>query len=244
MGLKRINVLAAAAILSASQISAAVAQANLASCPALGAYPAEELASFREMREPFTIPPHFRNVMAYDGDHVAVSTLGGGMICDEAVWMSNFAEPEFFRSDRFLGYAWVGADAYGYRVFDRAGSGGMVDTGLRPAFSDGGRRMAGLNASDAGAGALEGFAIWDIGATGLADIHFAGSHDVGFSAVPIVDPRVERFMGQDCVLVTAFLQSEIEAANFDPDRVERRSLIARDAENWIIREGQPDECRG
>ncbi|WP_285711829.1 hypothetical protein [Erythrobacter oryzae] len=118
--------------------------------------------------DPVSIPKAFDRVAKSSPTELALLTQWGKTICDNNVWVSAIADMAWLREDRLLGWEWQGFEAYGYRVFDRAGNGVVIETGARPVFSPGGTRLASVEYSESGFGALNGYGVWEVHPDGLA----------------------------------------------------------------------------
>jgi hypothetical protein len=112
--------------------------------------------------DPVVIPKAFGGIAKASALELALLTRSGATICDNNAWVSAIANMAWLREDRLLGWEWQGFEAYGYRVFDRAGQGSVIETGARPVFSPSGRRFASVEYSESGFGALSGFGVWEV----------------------------------------------------------------------------------
>jgi hypothetical protein len=119
---------------------------------------------------PAAIPEAFRGVARASPLELALLTQSGTTLCDNNVWVGAIARMEWLREDRLLGWEWQGYEAYGYRIFDRAGRGTVTETGARPVFSPGGRRFASVEYSESGFGALNGYGVWEVRPNALAQL--------------------------------------------------------------------------
>jgi hypothetical protein len=118
--------------------------------------------------EPVTIPKAFRGIAKPSAVQMALLTRSGATLCHDMAWVFAIAKMGWLREDRLLGWEWYGHEVFGYTIFDRAGGGTVIETGVRPTFSPGGGRFASIEHSDFGA--LGGFAVWEMGADALVRI--------------------------------------------------------------------------
>lgn len=120
--------------------------------------------------DPVSIPMAYRGIAKASAIELALLTQSGATICDNNAWVSAIANMAWLREDRLLGWEWQGYEAYGYRIFDRAGKGTVIETGERPVFSPGGQRLASVEYSDSGFGALSGYGVWEVRPDTLAQL--------------------------------------------------------------------------
>jgi hypothetical protein len=120
--------------------------------------------------DPVTIPKAFDRIAKASAIELALLTQSGATICDNNVWVSAIANMAWLRTGRLLGWEWQGYEAYGYRIFDRAGQGTVIETGARPVFSPGGTRFASVEYSESGFGALSGYGVWEVRPDTLAQL--------------------------------------------------------------------------
>lgn len=120
--------------------------------------------------DPVAIPEAFRGVAKASPLELALLTQSGATLCDNNVWVGAIAKMEWLREERLLGWEWQGYEAYGYRIFDRAGKGTVIETGARPVFSPGGKRFASVEYSESGFGALSGYGVWEVRPVTLAQL--------------------------------------------------------------------------
>lgn len=112
--------------------------------------------------DPVAIPKPFRSIAKASAFELALLTQAGVTVCDNNAWVSAIAKMAWLREDRLLGWEWQGFEAYGYRAFDRAGKGTVIETGARPVFSPGGNRFASVEYSESGFGAISGYGVWEV----------------------------------------------------------------------------------
>ena len=190
------------------------------------------------------VPDVFEGVVRSNLYHFVVSTLDGGTVCVDTSWMFEIREPR--AKGRFLSFAWVGYEAFGHILVDRAGQGTVIDTGEAPAFSPSGAFVAGLQVSEAGWGGLEGFAIWRVTPTGLAR-HFTLVAD-NDGLLPEVfrgefaEWRIDNWIGEDCLAISAASWDALEAAGEDFESAARTPFHARRKDGWAVKPGPADTC--
>jgi hypothetical protein len=190
------------------------------------------------------VPHAFAGVVRSNLYHFLVSTLNGGTLCVDTSWMFQIEEPT--AEGRFLSFAWVGYEAFGHILVDRAGQGTVIDTGEAPAFSPNGEFVAGLQVSEAGWGGLEGFAIWRVTPTGLAK-HFTLVTDKD-GPLPevfrgeLAEWRIDNWVGEDCLAISAASWDALEAVGEDFENAARTPFHARRDDGWAVKPGPPDAC--
>ncbi|MBA4051191.1 MAG: hypothetical protein C0472_04775 [Erythrobacter sp.] len=160
--------------------------------------------------DPVAIPKAFQGIAKASARELALLSQSGATVCDRAVGIDAVANMAWLRKDRLLGWEWQAYEAFGYVVFDRAGKGAVIETGVKPTFSPGGGRFASVEFSDFGA--LSGFAVWEVNADGLTRIGGETSRSEGEGAdFVIIEPEVftDRFgdwsisgwKGETCVSI-------------------------------------------
>lgn len=156
----------AAADASPSSVPAPSATPDIARCNAEHvAYPEDPVPSV-----PVEIPEAFRAFAASSDVEMALLTQSGATVCHSTVGLYRVQNMAWLRGDRLLGWEWEAHEAYGFTVFDRAGKGTVIDTGVRPTFSPSGARFASVEFTEMGFGALGGFAVWEVRADSLAQL--------------------------------------------------------------------------
>jgi hypothetical protein len=220
------------------------------------AVPAPDLAACPEVpklddgpaprTEPVAVPASFNRIMKADTEQLAVSTLAGGTVCVDTTWISEIEDAKAVTDERFISFDWYGYEAFGHMLVDRAGSGTVIDTGEKPAFSPSGKLVAGLQVSEAGWGGLEGFAIWRVTPAGLAPLHDETSDDEGeipwFIRQEMSLWRIDNWVGEECVAISAASWPALEAVGADVESAKRTPFHARRADDWEIRPGPPEGC--
>ncbi|HOA49834.1 MAG TPA: hypothetical protein PKJ55_10360 [Novosphingobium sp.] len=170
------------------------AKPDLAKCAPLAPIESEGM----ERKGPLAVPARFEPFAAADMDHVAVTTLGGAMLCADARYHDSAQDFSTFAGERFFGYAWFGYEANGFQLFDRAGKGTALDTGAAPVFSPSGKRFASAEWSPSGFGALNAVLVMDV----LPDTIREAAR---FEQLPELSAnwRIERWRGEDCFELSA-----------------------------------------
>jgi len=163
--------------------------------------------------DPVAIPKAFGGIAKASALELALLTRSGATICDDNAWVSAIANMAWLREDRLLGWEWQGYEAYGYRVFDRAGQGAVIETGARPVFSPGGKRFASVEYSESGFGAMSGYGVWEVRPDTIAQLGgdtsvFEGEDETA----RIIDPEIftgtygewsiSGWKGETCVGIT------------------------------------------
>jgi len=137
---------------------------------------------------PVKIPKAFRHIAVSSALELALLTQSGATFCERHVGVFAVSNMAWLRGDRFLGWEWEAYEAFGYGVFDRAGAGTVIETGIKPVFSPGGKRFASVEFSDFGA--LGGFAVWEVGANETVRIGGETSRSEGEgTALVIIEPE-------------------------------------------------------
>ncbi|QUL36516.1 hypothetical protein [Erythrobacter sp. JK5] len=199
---------------------------SLAYCEAI---PQQEFDFEWDGEKSFAVPQEWSAFAAASNRWMAVATTAGTTECVDLSWMFEGEDFEIHQ-DRFVGFSWVGYEAFGYTLVDRAGTGTVLDTGHRPVFSPNGFRMAALQSSESGYGGLEGFGVWYVYETGLKPIYLN-------SAVPFMtDWRIDRWEGDDCLHISAIPFDRVEDWE-DLSQYERDSFVSGDAGGWALKPG-------
>lgn len=223
------SILAAAAALIAT--SPALAHPDPApSLPYCDAIPQQSLDFEWDREKSFDLPSSWSQFAKVSDTWMAVATNAGTTECVNINWMFEGKDFEILKN-RFLGFNWVGYEAFGYTLIDRAGAGMVIDTGERPSFSPGGYRMAALQASESGYGGLEGFAVWYVYEGGLKLLYLT-------SRVPLsmADWRIDRWEGDDCLHISAIPFSRIEDWD-NLSQYKRDTFVAGGASGWALAPG-------
>ncbi len=211
----------------ASAETVAPARPDLAGCPARRLL--EE--GLRERTAPISVPTALEGVMASGMDNFAVTTLDGSTLCIDASWMEEIHAPRLSADGRFASFDWGGYEAYGHVIVDRAGTGRVLDTGLAPVYSPSGRRFAAADLGEAGYGALNAFAVWQVEP---ARIRQLGKQE----QVPeATDWHIERWTGEACLELTAIPWDGYTGEGDAP----RDPYRAREAGGWQL---EPGRCAG
>jgi hypothetical protein len=203
------------------------AEPDLAACPPRD--PVDE--GLRQRTRAIPVPAALREVMRADLDDFALSTLDGGTVCVEAIWMESIRDPELSPDGRFASFGWDGYEAYGHIVVDRRGKGVVVDTGMPPVASPSGKLLASIDLGEAGFGALNAFAIWEVAPDGLREV--AKQENVP----PVTDWRIDGWAGEACIDVSGRTWEDLaqEGADREPAR---EHLRARQANDWRLEPGR------
>jgi hypothetical protein len=214
-------------VLAALTLSPNVAAAQVAACEAL---PADQEA-IKQRDEPLALPADWRAFAHSSVDWLAIATKAGTTHCVAIAWYDEAAEFERF-GDRFAGFAWSGLEAWGYVLVDREWTGSELDTGTRPAFSPGGRRIAAVQWSDSGWGGFEGFGVWDIHVRDLRPAHID-------TALPgLQDWRIDGWEDEDCLHLSAVPYERIEGDWERLATAERDRYVAGAPTGWRLTPGE------
>lgn len=192
--------------------------------------------------DPVAIPKAFRGIVKASALELALLTQAGTTICENHVGTYAVTDMAWLREDRLLGWAWEAYEATGYSIFDRAGKGTAIETGVRPVFSPGGTRLAAVEFSDFGA--LGGFAVWEVRAEGTVQIGGGTTQRQGVGEdVVFVEPAVftDRigdwsvvgWKGESCVTI-AFDGQELSPEAFASGQ---STFHAAESASWRIAPG-------
>ena len=200
---------------------------SLAYCAAI---PQQDLDFEWDGEKSFELPQDWSSFAAVSDTWMAVATKAGTTECVDLNWMFEGKDFEVHK-DRFVGFNWIGYEAFGYMLVDRAGTGMVLDTGERPSFSPNGYRMAALQSSESGYGGLEGFGVWYVYESGLKPIYLT-------SRVPdsMADWRIDRWEGDACLHISAIPFSRIDDWE-DLFKYDRDSFVSGDANGWALTSG-------
>jgi hypothetical protein len=164
-------------------------------------------------------------------DNFAVVTLAGATVCVDAIWMEAIHDPRLSDDGRFASFDWEGYESYGHVIVDRSGAKQVIDTGLAPVFSPSGKRFAAADLGEAGFGALNAFAVWQIEPAAIRRL-----------AIEQVVPRafdwyIERWAGDTCVELSAIPWDGYTGEGDAP----RERFRAGEGGGWRI---EPGRCAG
>lgn len=190
-----------------------------AACPPLKPQDTSE----RMRKGPLPMPKSLAGVVRSEMDRLIVTTLAGTAVCIDSREMESTDDPTLSPDKRFLSFAWEGYEAYGHMLIDRSGKGQAEETGAKPVFSPSGRRLAAVETSESGFGALDGLNVWQVNAEGLMRI--SRQEDISFAAVW----KIDRWVGEDCIELSAV---DPDKADPDPREIEsspRTRYAARSA---------------
>jgi len=188
-----------------------------------------EATSLRTRRVPLVLPQDWLPFVSASRDWIAVRTQMDSVHCLETAWFDDADNFERF-DDRFIGFAWAGNEAWGYVLIDTVGAGSSMDVGAKPVFSPGGYRFAALQVSEAGWGGFEGFAIWRTYPGGITPEH------VDTQPPRMVDWRLDRWEGNDCLHVSAIPYDRIEDWE-NLTQYSRDSYVSGSATGWKLTAG-------
>lgn len=210
-------------------ISAQAAPPAAAATPDLARCPARRLLEegLRERTAPIPVPAEFSSLMASAMDNLAVVTLDGATVCVDSSWMEEIHDPRLSADGRFASFTWGGYEAYGHVIVDRSGRGQELDTGVAPVHSPSGRRFAAADLGEAGYGALNAFAVWQIEPTRIREL---GKQE----EIPdATDWTIDRWVGERCVELTAIPWDGYTGEDGAP----RDRYRARESSGWLIEPG-------
>lgn len=217
---------------TASRAAPAVAAAAPVAAPDLAGCPARAMAEgeTRERNRPIAVPAALREIMRGGLDNIAISTLGGATVCIDASWIEGIDQAQLSPDKRFASFDWLGYEAFGHVIVDRSGKGADLDTGSAPVASPSGKLFAAADLTEAGYGALNAFAVWQIEPAGLREL--TRQEEVP----PATDWAIERWASEDCIELTAVPWAKLT----DPDQVEappREPYRAQRSNGWRLESG-------
>jgi hypothetical protein len=208
---------------------------ELSAAPDLAACPQRELIEegLRVRTAPIPVPAPLLEVARSDMDNLAVSTLNGSTVCVDASWMEAIENSELSPDGRFLEFDWSGYEAFGHVLVDRAGAGGVIDTGVAPVHSPSGQRLAALDYSASGYGALNAFAVWEIGADRLTEIARIETLPDGLGW------RIDRWVGERCLEISSIAWEDAPQDQAGYERAPRQRYVALlSGGTWHVRSGR------
>ena len=214
------RIIAAALAATAFAHAADPAQAappDPAQCPRLA--PREDEGNDRQV--PLVIPQNLAAIARANRDRIAVATLGGGVHCLDTRSMTQAGSFGLSSDRRFLSFRWSGYEAGGFILVDRTGRGQDTDTGARPTFSPSRRRFAAIEISESGFGSLNGFAVWQVEASGFRRLSFRDD------LPQMADWRIDGWTGESCIALSAFAMDKYPENAADVAKVPRTRFIAR-----------------
>lgn len=223
---------------TAATPAAIAATPDPAACPPPEyAYDPDEMG---ERTDPLIVPASIAAIAATDNTNLAVTTLGGGQICQDVSWLYNLGkDAPTYAEGRFVALEWGAFEAFGTMLFDRAGTGAQVETGNPPAFSPSGQRVAALQFTQSGFGGLENFRIWQVAPGGLTQIHTLPDQTyLSWVTDGFDDFAIERWQNEACVMVRAFANADLESAGWDRAKARPTAFYATEAEGWEIKRGR------
>jgi hypothetical protein len=213
---------ASAAAASASPTHTATATANLGACPARSS---EDVADLGR-KGPLPLPPSLSGLAKADRLNLAVTTINGGTVCADLSWIEEITQVKVSPDKRFVAFDWLGYEAFGHLIIDRAAKGQVLETGNAPLAPPTGRRFAAIDLSESGFGALNAFAVWDIESNGLREI-------AKFSeGLPSGDWKLGEWSGDSCINLSVLPVERQPSDAADFERAERDDWYASAANGW------------
>ncbi len=145
-----------------------------------------------QREEPVTIPGEYRDIASSTKSAMKIKTLRGGITCfDVRDW--NVVEQFWISGDgRFFGFHTFGLEADGHHVIDRIAPDIILETGLRPVFSDDATMFAAAQRTGAGWGNLEGLGVWRVGPDGTESVYKFNN-----GLLDGLDWRIDSWIGND-----------------------------------------------
>lgn len=222
-----IRTLAAVALVSAG-LASGTARAE----PELAACPLPEDAAERMRAAPLPVPARLAGVLKADLLRYAVATRDGGTVCLDTSWMEEVERLALSPDGRLLSFDWIGYEAYGHVVVDRAGKGTVIETGAAPVLSPSGGLLAAVEYTEAGFGSLNGLGIWEMTAEALREvalIEFEGE---------LTDWRMEGWSGNSCIRLSAIPFAVLIEQSARTKGPVRKAFAARSGKDgWAVSEG-------
>ena len=186
--------------------------------------------------DPIALPADWQGIATSSRNWIAIWTEHSRTYCVETAWMFEATNLERF-GERFLGFNWVGLEAFGYILIDRARQGREIDTGARPLFSPDGSKFATLQRSDANYGGFEGFAIWQTHGNMLEPYIV----NAGPPLYPMYDWRIDGWEGEHCLHISAVPYDRFDGKWEILPSVKRDRFVSSASDDWKILEGE--NCR-
>lgn len=185
-----------------------------------------------ERTRPVAVPEAMRPFVSPSNNWIAVRTLYGMTECVDLSWIGELTNFETFKNDRFVGFDWIGYEAYGYVLVDRAGTGTVHEIGQRPSFSPDGSMMAALEYSESGYGGLNGFGVWTVYDGGVV-----GQYLTKKLPNNLTDWKIDRWEEDTCLHISAIPFERIGDDWDNLDKLERDHFVAGWASGWEMRPG-------
>lgn len=206
---------------------------DLAKCKRLDPHHGSE----RQRTAPLAFPRKLADIVVSDMDRIGVATLGGQTWCIDARLIEDVNAVALSPDKRFLSFDWTGYELFGHVIVDRSGAGREVDTGVAPLPSPSARRLAALDYSESAYGALNAFAVWDIGPATLRQV-------AKIEKLPqAYDWRIDRWVGENCLELSAIDWDDLPEAVEDHERAPRQRYVARPSGRaWQIRPATEGAC--
>lgn len=217
---------AGARLTRAAPVSASAKGPKLKRCPTFTREPDDVN---RERTAPLAFPSIPAVVVATDRDHVAVATLDGSTQCIDSRWQEKVENATLSHDGRFFGYDWVGYEAYGYRMVDRTGGGVIYETGNKPVFSPGGRRMAAVEWTESGFGGLNAVLVLDVLPVGLKELARIEQLPEGLG-----EWRFNRWAGEDCFELSGIRFEDSSDGEVKSSTPRQRYVVRRRSDGWTI----------
>lgn len=189
--------------------------------------------------DPLAVPASIVDVAATDNINLAVTTLDGGQICKDMSWAYDLGKSaQTYLDRRFIAIGWSAFEAFGTLMFDRAGTGAVMETGNMPSFSPSNRRVAALQFTQSGMGGLENLVIWDITGDGLKQVHSQpeGGY-LDWLQQDYTDFEIASWQGETCLQISAFRDDDLRAVDWDRAKARRTAFHAAAATSWQIMQG-------
>lgn len=211
------TMLTAVLLLTCGAGTAHAAAPDLSACP-----PPKSLDSSERQRiRPLAVPRTVSAIVKSDMDHYAVATLAGGTFCVDTSMIEDTQEDHALSTDkRFLTFTWQGYETGGYLLIDRSGKGQMVETGAEPSFSPSGQRLAAIEWSESGFGALNALGVWQLEPEGVKTLAM-------IEDVPSMTAwKIDRWAGEDCVEVSGVADDQMPSDPREIDFAPRTRFVA------------------
>lgn len=196
------------------------------------ALPKHEVDLEFDQPRPIILPKDWRPFASASTHWLAVRSIYGMTDCIDLSWIGELSEFETFKEDRLAGFNWIGYEAYGYTLIDRAGTGSVIETGERPSFSPDGSMLAALEYSESGYGGLSGFAVWMVYDGGLQQQYLTKNLPSSTT-----DWRIDRWEGDTCVHISTVPFDRIGDNWENLEKVERDRYVAGSAGGWALQPG-------
>lgn len=202
----------------------ALAAPDARTCPR----PASPEGGERQRKAPLPVPAALRPTMAASLDHYAIASHSGARICVDTSWIERAENVRASADLRFVSFGWLGYEANGYILVDRAGRGKVHEIGAKPVFSPSRRLFAAIDQSESEFGTLSGFKVWQVTPTAVV---VAGA----VADIPrMYDWRIDGWAGEACLDLSAIAFAEQQRGGAVAQMRRTRFVARRTGTAWRV----------